>query len=315
MDDWNAQRRADQLVALADPDRLTILSIIAARQSPLGIGEISEAAGLAPTVVEQHVSTLVTVDLAELAETSHPGWTATADALIHFGRLITVRDIDSAPDDDQRRFLDSNDLPPVLERMVERLSYRFAAWFSRESVARLVSESYTRLAARARIQIHLVSLTEKFASDRLSALAVAEGHSSHGMPEVLFVCTQNAGRSQMAAAFLRAAAGSKVHVRTAGTRPAARIGKEVTEAMAEVGISLLHEFPKPLTDEVVRAADIVVTMGCGDSCPVYPGRRYMNWEITDPVGQPMESVRAIRDDLELRVQEIIALVDARSVRR
>ena len=125
------------------------------------------------------------------------------------------------------------------------------------------------------------------------------------VPEVLFVCVHNAGRSQMAAGLLDQLSEGRVHVRTAGSEPADRINPAVVEAMAEVGVDLSKEFPKPLTDEVVRAADVVITMGCGDACPIYPGKKYEDWELDDPAGQNLETVRRIRDELDQRVQKLI----------
>jgi arsenate reductase (thioredoxin) len=125
------------------------------------------------------------------------------------------------------------------------------------------------------------------------------------VPEVLFVCVHNAGRSQMAAGLLDKLAEGRVHVRTAGSDPADEINPAAVEAMAEVGVDLSQEFPKPLTDEVVRAADVVITMGCGDACPIYPGKRYEDWKLDDPAGQPLETVRRIRDEIESRVRTLL----------
>jgi len=124
-------------------------------------------------------------------------------------------------------------------------------------------------------------------------------------PEVLFVCVHNAGRSQMAAALLDHHADGKVVVRSAGSDPADRLNPAVVAAMAEVGIDLSREFPKPLTDQAVRAADVVITMGCGDACPFYPGKRYEDWQLQDPAGQPIEVVRGIRDQIDARVQQLL----------
>lgn len=124
-------------------------------------------------------------------------------------------------------------------------------------------------------------------------------------PAVLFVCVHNAGRSQMAAALLDHHAQGRVHVRSAGSDPADQMNPEVIEALAEWDIDVTQEFPKPLTDEVARAADVIVTMGCGDACPVYPGKRYLDWQLDDPAGQPLEKVRAIRDDIDARVRRLI----------
>jgi ArsR family transcriptional regulator len=123
---------------------------------------------------------------------------------------------------------------------------------------------------------------------------------------VLFVCVQNAGRSQLAAGILRQLAGDRVLVRTAGSAPAAAVRATIVTALDEIGVPLGGEFPKPLTDEAVRAADVVVTMGCGDACPVYPGRRYVDWDIEDPVGKPLAGVRVIRNDIDERVRALLA---------
>jgi protein-tyrosine-phosphatase len=125
------------------------------------------------------------------------------------------------------------------------------------------------------------------------------------VPEVLFVCVHNAGRSQMAAGLMSYRAAGNVHVRSAGSDPAETINPVVVEAMAELGIDLHEEFPKPLTDEAVRAADAVVTMGCGDACPIYPGKRYEDWELDDPAGQDVAAVRPIRDEIRRRVERLL----------
>jgi arsenate reductase len=128
------------------------------------------------------------------------------------------------------------------------------------------------------------------------------------VPTVLFVCVQNAGRSQMAAALLDHRSAGRVHVRSAGSRPAGEIDPVVVEALAELDIDVTKAFPKPLTDEVVRAADVVVTMGCGDACPIYPGKRYEDWEVDDPAGRGIDFVRRVRDDIDGRVTELLAVL-------
>jgi protein-tyrosine-phosphatase len=124
-------------------------------------------------------------------------------------------------------------------------------------------------------------------------------------PEVLFLCVHNAGRSQMAAALLDHHARGSIKVRSAGSEPASNLNPAVVEAMGEIGLDISQEFPKPLTDDLVRAADLVVTMGCGDTCPLYPGKRYLDWELEDPAGQPIAIVRRIRDQIEEKVKELI----------
>jgi protein-tyrosine-phosphatase len=125
-------------------------------------------------------------------------------------------------------------------------------------------------------------------------------------PEVLFVCVHNAGRSQMAAGLVDKLSGGKVHVRSAGSEPADRLNPRVVEAMGEVGVDLATEYPKPLTDDAVRAADVVITMGCGDACRIYPGKRYEDWELEDPAGKDLDTVRRIRDEITARVQGLLA---------
>ena len=124
--------------------------------------------------------------------------------------------------------------------------------------------------------------------------------------EVLFVCVHNAGRSQMAAGLLKLRSEGRIQVRSAGSAPAEAINPNAVVALEELGVDMGEAFPKPLTDEVVRAADVVVTMGCGDACPIYPGKRYEDWELDDPAGQDLETVRRIRDELDRRVQRLIA---------
>jgi protein-tyrosine-phosphatase len=194
----------------------------------------------------------------------------------------------------------------VLHRAATEVAAKFDGVFSPETVERYVFESYTALRRSAKINTHLVPLTVHFARDRLTALAQAQGAIVKTVPEVLFVCVHNAGRSQMAAGLLHHHAAGAVHVRSAGSAPADEINPAVREAMAEIGLDIFQEFPKPLTDDVVRAADVVITMGCGDACPIYPGKRYLNWELDDPAGKTLEQVRPIRADIDDRVQALLA---------
>jgi arsenate reductase len=200
-------------------------------------------------------------------------------------------------------------LDPITRRtfaaVIESLAEEFRGIFSLETIERFVDESIDRLSG-ARVVDFIPLFVNRFARDRLRALAQAQGSIVKDRPEVLFVCVHNAGRSQMAAALLDHHAQGKVHVRSAGSDPAEQINPAVVAAMAEWGIDLGKEFPKPLTDEVVQAADAVITMGCGDACPIYPGKRYLDWELDDPAGKPVEQVRAIRDEIDRRVQALLA---------
>ena len=193
----------------------------------------------------------------------------------------------------------------VLADIADRLGSRFAGIFSSATVERYVVESYDLLAQSATVTMHLPALTDRFAAQRLQACAQARGEAPKPVPEVLFVCVHNAGRSQMAAAFLHSLADGRVHVRSAGSTPASEVDPAVVTVMDEAGLDISQEFPKPLTDEVVAAADVVITMGCGDACPVYPGKRYLDWDLPDPRGQDLAAVREIRADVESRVQDLL----------
>jgi arsenate reductase len=193
----------------------------------------------------------------------------------------------------------------VLQRISNRLAERFIGIFAAETVERYVFESYTTLARTAKITTYLPATTEHFASDRLNALAKSKGAIASEVPEVLFVCVQNAGRSQMAAALLTVEAKGRIKVRSAGSLPASELDPAVVTAMTEMGLDLSQNYPKPLTDDVVRASDVVITMGCGDSCPIYPGKRYEDWDLPDPADQPLETVREIRDLIHDRVKSLV----------
>jgi arsenate reductase (thioredoxin) len=191
-----------------------------------------------------------------------------------------------------------------IRRGIDRFRDEFQGIFSHETIQRFVDESISALAG-ARIKDFVPLFVNRFARDRLQALAQVQGSIAKDVPEVLFVCVHNAGRSQMAAGLLELRAAGKVHVRSAGSAPADEINPAAVAAMAELGVDLRQEFPKPLTDEFVNAADVVITMGCGDACPIYPGKRYEDWEVDDPAHQSLESVRQIRDDIDIRIQRLL----------
>jgi arsenate reductase len=192
-----------------------------------------------------------------------------------------------------------------LEKGLDRLRDEFAGTFSPETVERFMAESLEALGG-ARLKNYVPLFVHRFARERLRALGQVEGTIAKTVPEVLFVCVQNAGRSQMAAALLDHYAEGRVHVRSAGSAPADEINPAVVTAMSELGIDVSKEFPKPMTDEVVQAADAVVTMGCGDACPIYPGKRYEDWEVADPAEADLDGVHRIRDDISERVQRLLA---------
>jgi arsenate reductase (thioredoxin) len=192
-----------------------------------------------------------------------------------------------------------------IQRSVELLAKEFSGVFSRETIDAYVDESIDQF-ADSKVEEFVPLMVERFARQRLRALAQAEGKVTKEVPEVLFVCVHNSGRSQMAAGLLDKLAEGRVHVRSAGSEPADQLNPNAVKAMEEVGVDISKEFPKPLTDEVVRAADAVITMGCGDACPIYPGKRYEDWELDDPEGKDLETVRRIRDDVQGRVEELLS---------
>ena len=202
--------------------------------------------------------------------------------------------------------------PATAERLrtqIDDLCEEFRGVFSRETVEEIVKQSLQAM-GEVRFDDFLPILVYRFSRDRLRATGQAAGSIVKDVPEVLFVCVHNAGRSQMAAALLNHRAQGRAHVRSAGSAPAGEINPAVVAAMQELGIDVSEEFPKPLTDEVVRAADAVVTMGCGDACPYIPGKRYVDWDLEEPSGKPLEQVRAIRAQIADRVAGLVRELDA-----
>ncbi|MCW3158188.1 arsenate reductase ArsC [Micropruina sonneratiae] len=197
----------------------------------------------------------------------------------------------------------------ALKQAAARLADEFTGLYGPETIERFLASSFDQFADRAKVTKFLPMLAERFARQRLHALARVEGFHTDGKPVVLFLCTHNAGRSQMALGFFQALTGDKAVAWSGGSEPGLEINPTALTAMAERGIDITHEFPKPWTDETVRAADVVITMGCGDACPIFPGKRYESWELDDPHGQDLDTVRRIRDDLERRVRTLISSID------
>ena len=194
----------------------------------------------------------------------------------------------------------------ALGNATDRLALEFGASFGRETIERLVISSYDHLAGPATVAVFLPLLAERFARERLHALAKVEGHNPDGRPTILFLCTHNAGRSQMARGFLRHPAGEAVVGLSGGSEPGDQVNPAALAVMAERGIDISDAYPKPWTDETVRAADVVITMGCGDACPVFPGKRYEEWALEDPAGMSADDVRPVRDEIERRVLGLLA---------
>ncbi len=297
LDTAEAAERALQAAVLGDTLNLRVLSAIAAG---VPARELPDVLHVSADRAAGAIDTLHTAGIVQ--PEPDVDWTLTARAWVRFGRLIAIapRQGSQAPPEPSMVAL-----PVAVESVARDLAYRFSSTFSTETVSRYVAESYLLLSQRARVRTHLPALTARYAAERLSALASATGLILRGTPEVLFVCVQNAGRSQLAAAYLRHLAGDAVHVRTAGSEPASEVHPRIAASLAEVGVPATDDYPKPLTDEVVQAADYVVTMGCGDACPVYPGRRYLDWDLDDPLVMDDTGLRRVRDEIRARVEGLL----------
>lgn len=280
------------LSVVADPTRAKILQLI--NESPDGrtlVGRMAERLALRQPTVSHHMAALHAEGIVVREREGRRVWYSLHPD--HKDRIAALLgESPAAPAE------------PDWARVVDDLASRYRGTFNRETVARYVAESRDLLTTRAAPGPLLASRTAAFAASRLDDLHRA-GHPQAGVPTVLFVCVQNAGRSQLAAGILRHLAGDRVIVRTAGSAPARDVRPTIVAVLDEIGVPVGGEFPKPLTDDTVRAADVVVTMGCGDACPVYPGRRYLDWDLDDPVDQPLSSVRRIRDDIDARVRALL----------
>lgn len=193
----------------------------------------------------------------------------------------------------------------ALRSAAKTLHGEFDGTFAAETIELFLQTSYDQFADRAKVTNFLPLMAERFARQRLRALAKVEGKHDDGIPVVLFLCVHNAGRSQMALGWFNHLARDRAVAWSGGSEPGKEVNPSAVLAMAEVGIDIAQEFPKPWTDEIVRAADVVITMGCGDACPLFPGKRYEDWELPDPAGQDVEAVRPIRDDIERRVRTLL----------
>ena len=193
----------------------------------------------------------------------------------------------------------------ALRTAATRLRGEFDGVFSTETIERFLQTSYDQFAERAKVTNFLPLMAERFARQRLRALAKSKAPATDGTPLVLFLCVHNAGRSQMALGWFNHLAGDRAVAWSGGSEPGTEINPAAVAAMAEVGIDITAEFPKPWTEEIIRAADVVVTMGCGDACPLYPGKRYEDWELDDPAGQDLAAVRPIRDEIRRRVEALL----------
>ncbi|GAA1698761.1 hypothetical protein GCM10009808_15340 [Microbacterium sediminicola] len=284
-------RSEPTLTSLADPTRVRIVELI--RRSADGrelVGRIAAELGLRQPTVSHHMKTLLADGVVAREPSGRQVWySIDQDAAARVDAMLGTATTSDAVD---------------LDRITADLTLRFAGTIDPVTIREVVADSYRALSDSGTSL--LTSRVASFAASRLCARVESTLSPRAHRPSVLFVCVQNAGRSQLAAGILRHLAGDAVTVRTAGSAPAADMRSTVVTALDEIGVSTGDEFPKPLTDEAVRAADVVVTMGCGDACPIYPGHRYLDWDLADPVGQPLSVVREIRDDIEGRVRTLLS---------
>jgi protein-tyrosine-phosphatase len=208
----------------------------------------------------------------------------------------------------------STDQQLALRSAAGELQREFEGVFGTETIEQFLATSFDQFASNARVVSFLPLMAERFARQRLKAHAKVEGLAHDGVPVVLFLCVHNAGRSQIALGWFNKLADGQAIAWSGGSEPGKEVNSAAVLAMAEVGIDITEEFPKPWTDEIVRAADVVVTMGCGDACPLFPGKRYEDWELDDPAGMDVEAVRPIRDEIGLRVRALLASLGVESAR-
>ncbi|MCZ0710797.1 MULTISPECIES: metalloregulator ArsR/SmtB family transcription factor [Microbacterium] len=298
---------ASTLKALSDPLRLRMLSAIAS--DPRGescVCDLAELAEVSQPTVSHHLKVLKDVDVLTSERRGTWVWykinpnrrRAVTTLLDSFApATVDLPEPDGASEAQLRTDFDAR-----ITRLAEELATETPE-LDHAAVLTVVRESYTALARTARVTSALVPLTERFARQRLSDLV---RDRDTALPQVLFVCVANAGRSQLAAALVNQLAGGKIVARSAGSSPADVIHPHVRSLLAEIeGDAAAERFPKPLTDDAVRAADVVITMGCGDVCPIIPGVRYDDWAVGDPALASREGVEAIRDDITARVRTLV----------
>jgi arsenate reductase (thioredoxin) len=300
---------AGALKSLADPLRLRMLSAIAT--DPRGescVCDLAELADVSQPTVSHHLKVLKETGM--LLSERRGTWVWYRIAPARRGAVTALLDafapaaVVDMVDDDADRAEALRAMDARVTRLADELADEMTE-LNRDLVVAIVRESYTGLVRSARLTQHMIPLTERFARQRLADLT---RDPSTGAPQVLFVCVANAGRSQLAAAIVNELASGTVIARSAGSTPAADVHPHVRSLLAEIGgePEAGDAFPKPLTDDAVRAADVVITMGCGDVCPIIPGVRYEDWAIGDPALASPEGVEAIRDDIEARVRELLA---------
>ncbi|WP_129339734.1 metalloregulator ArsR/SmtB family transcription factor [Cellulomonas endophytica] len=304
-----ATQVAGMLKALADPLRLRMLSLITTSTAGEAcVCDIATVAEVSQPTVSHHLKVLKDVGLLVSERRGTWVWYRVAPdvrrAVTALLEAFAPAALDAAHHREQPLH-QLSDVDHALTRVAQDLQDRFPS-VAPEVVLRTVRESYTALARNAGITGYLVTLARRFAQQRLTDMVRTQGEPDGRAPQVLFVCVANAGRSQLAAALLQHYAGDRVIARSAGSAPAGSIHTTVRPLLAELGVQADAVFPKPLTDDAVRAADVVITMGCGDTCPVLPGKRYEDWVVGDPALASPEGTAAIRDDIDTRIRALLS---------
>lgn len=304
-----ASRAASMLKALADPLRLRMLAVIAS--APGGeacVCDLAELADVSDPTVSYHLKALRTAGLVTSERRGtwvyysvEPHMAPAIDALLHAFSAEAGSAAPQPAEHEEPHGLEH--VERALESIATDLHTRHPAT-DVQTIERIVQESYTALARRARVKQHLIPLTRQFARQRLEDVLKHRNPTNDHAPQVLFVCVQNAGRSQLAAALLSHYAGDRVQVRSAGSMPAGDVHDNVKPLIDRLSPAA-QSFPKPLTDDAVRASDVVITMGCGDVCPIYPGKRYEDWRVGDPALASEAGVAAIAADIDSRVRDLL----------
>ncbi|MBP2436572.1 metalloregulator ArsR/SmtB family transcription factor [Microbacterium amylolyticum] len=272
--------------AVADPTRSRILRLIL--ESPdqrASVTPLANELGLRQPTVSHHLAALAEVGVVAGVKEGRRVWYSVVPALRD--RVTALVGVETGERFDR-------------DRAIDDLAVRFTGVHARETVAACLDESVALLTSAG----HRERVGAKAAAFAASRLDAGAGRRD-GIPELLFVCVGNAGRSQMAAAIARHLSGDRLRVRTAGSEPGTELSGAIVRVLGEIGVPVGGEFPKPLTDEVVRAADVVVTMGCGDACPVYPGKRYLDWDLGKIAALPEDGLRRVRDDVATRVRDLL----------
>lgn len=308
LDVHSAQARAAQLDALTDALTLRVLSSLAmdaeAGETTAGV---AAALSISSDEAERRVAVLLDCELAITSPTNPKAFQPSSDAWTRYRRLFAPGT--ARPAVTKTPVVDWDGYPRVIRRMADQLARRYRTTFSTETTERYVAETYDELKGSSTGHQHVPMLVNRLVADRLAEVATMHMFPLVEVPEVLFVCVGNSGRSQIAYAALVAMAGDRVNVRSAGTRPSPTVDAMVTSALAEVGL-VPGGAPKELQDSMVEMADYIVTLGCGDACPILPGRRYLDWDVTDPVGLTIDGVRRVRDHVLELVTGLVAEIDS-----